>query len=176
MTWYDPCFTRGARMKTGTRRWFVGLFLAGGLGVAACLSPTLPPLPPPSEPNLSYLEDGRLRLSGSIPVDRSARVIAVNNSNNQLSGEMTDTGRYDFTLPAEPGHDIEFWYEVGAKVSESVFVKAPPSPLEPPPVPSSSDSPPSPQPGASGVPEPQTTLDPDFDAGAPDAAIPTTGG
>jgi hypothetical protein len=161
-------------MKTGTRRWFVGLCFAGGLGAAACLSPTLPPLPPPSEPDMSYVADGRLRLSGSVPVDRSARVIAVNNRNSQLSGEITDTGRYDFTLPAEPGDDIEFWYEVGAKVSDSVFVKAPSPGFQPLPVPSSSEDLLGPQPLPTLTIEPETTLDPDFDAGAPDAATSTT--
>lgn len=134
---------------------------------------------------MSYVGDGQLRLSGAVPAHRSTRVIAVNNRNNQLSGEVTDTGRYDFTLPAQPGDDIEFWYEVGAKVSDSVFVTAPPNssaPMANSPAPPNSSAPPngsaptsssSTESGPTSAPEPQTTLESELDAGVLDAATTT---
>ena len=122
--WYDSCFTKGKRMKTVTRRWFVGLCLSG-LSVAACLSPTLPPLPPPSEPQMSYDAPGQLRLQGVVAAERTISVIAVNNRSGAIGGRVVRDGRYSFPLEAEPGDEIELWYEKGADVSESLFLEAP---------------------------------------------------
>lgn len=111
-------------MKTVTRRSIVGVCLLG-LVAGACLSPTLPPLPPPGAPELSYVAPGQLQLSGMVSSRRSTRVIAVNINNDQVAGEIVRDGTYRFVLGAEPGHRIELWYEVGADVSDSLFLTAP---------------------------------------------------
>lgn len=113
-------------MKTVTRRQLIGLWLVSGLTASACLSPTLPPLPPPVEPNLSYVSEGQLQLSGYVSTERSARVIAVNANNDHVAGAIVRDGDYRFVIAAEPGDNIELWYEVGVEVSDSVFLTAPP--------------------------------------------------
>lgn len=112
-------------MKTVTRRYVIGLWLVSGLFASACLSPTLPPLPPPVEPNLSYVSEGQLLVSGSLAIERSARVIAVNANNDHVAGAVVRDADYRFVIAAQPGDNIELWYEVGAEVSESVFLTAP---------------------------------------------------
>jgi hypothetical protein len=113
-------------MRTLTRRHLIGLWLASGLAASACLSPTLPPLPPPVEPSLSYVSEGQLQLSGYVSTERSARVIAVNANNDHVAGAIVRDGDYRFVIAAQPGDNIELWYEVGVEVSDSVFLTAPP--------------------------------------------------
>ena len=52
-------------------------------------------------------------------------VIAVNNRSGAIGGRVVRDGRYSFPLEAEPGDEIELWYEKGADVSESLFLEAP---------------------------------------------------
>ncbi len=111
-------------MKTVIRRRFVAVCLLG-LAVSACLSPTLPPLPPPGDPNMAYIGPNQLQLSGFVSSRRSTRVIAVNNHNDQVAGEVVRDGTYRFVISAAPRDEIELWYEVGADVSESLFLTAP---------------------------------------------------
>lgn len=94
--------------------------------MSACLSPTLPPLPPPSEPEMHYEAAGELRLQGSVTAHRSVTVIAINNHSGAVGGRVVRDGKYSFLIEAEPGDEIELWYEFGAKVSDSLFLEAPP--------------------------------------------------
>lgn len=114
-------------MKTLTRRWFVGVGAA--LTVAGCLSPTLPPLPPPAEPEMHYVAPGQLSLKGTVSVNRdtvvSTTVTALNGHTGALAGHVVYDGHYEFVLGAEPGDEIELWFEQGADESESLFLTAP---------------------------------------------------
>lgn len=114
-------------MKTLTRRWFVGVGAA--LGVAGCLSPTLPPLPPPAEPEMHYVAPGQLSLKGTVSVSRntvvSTMVTALNGHTGALAGHVVYDGHYEFVIGAEPGDEIELWFEQGAEESESLFLTAP---------------------------------------------------
>lgn len=114
-------------MKTLTRRWFFGVGAA--LGVAGCLSPTLPPLPPPAEPEMQYVAPGQLSLKGVVSVRRntvvSTTVVALNGHTGELAGRVVYDGHYQFVIGAEPGDEIELWFEQGAEQSESLFLTAP---------------------------------------------------
>ncbi len=85
------------------RRWLIG----SALLVAGCLSPTLP-LPPPSDPTVSAVSEGLVRLSGTVQPD--SEVFALNRNTNQISGEYAAHGSYEFTLAALEGDSISLWY------------------------------------------------------------------
>jgi hypothetical protein len=75
--------------------------------VAGCLSPTLP-LPPPADPNVSSVSDGLVRFTGN--VEPESEVFALNRNSNQISGQYTAAGSYDFTLLARENDSISLWY------------------------------------------------------------------
>jgi len=52
-------------------------------------------------------------------------VFAVNNHSGAIGGRVVRNGKYSFVLEAQPGDEIELWYEVGVDVSESLFLEAP---------------------------------------------------
>jgi hypothetical protein len=99
------------------RGWLLGTALLA----VSCLSPTLP-LPPPSDPTVSSTDTaGLVRLTGSVQAD--SQVFALNHNTNQIRGQFTKSGAYDFTLEAQEGDGISFWYEHGtAESSASDFV------------------------------------------------------
>ncbi len=74
---------------------------------------------------MAYVGPNQLQLSGFVSSLRSSRVIAVNNGNDQVAGEIVRDGTYRFVIRAAPRDQIELWYEVGADVSESLFLTAP---------------------------------------------------
>lgn len=87
----------------------------------ACLSPTLP-LPPPSEPQQSALneETGTLRLSGV--VRPTAWVYALNRVTNKGYIQITGgDGRYDLLVEASHGDSMAVWYEIAGEPSEAVY-------------------------------------------------------
>lgn len=108
--------------RVSRRHWVLGGL--SGLSTS-CLSPTLPPLPPPNQPETQYLAEGLLRVEGRIPV-REARVMLLNLDTSRLAGQLTRDQRYDFQIAAQPGHVLELWYEVGRERSDPVQVVAPP--------------------------------------------------
>jgi hypothetical protein len=69
---------------------------------------------------------GKLRLQGVVTSTRTLSVIAVNNHSGSIGGRVVRDGKYSFLLEAEPGDEIELWYELGADVSDSLFLEAPP--------------------------------------------------
>jgi hypothetical protein len=85
------------------------LSVAAAAFVSACLSPTLP-LPPPSDPDVSKVGEGRYRLQGTVPV--SGTVLARNTQTNLVYGQLVET-RYDFVVVAEPGDDMVLWLDDG---------------------------------------------------------------
>ncbi|NLE86465.1 MAG: hypothetical protein GX607_08710 [Myxococcales bacterium] len=95
-----------------------------GLVVSACLSPTLP-LPPPSRPELTGPDAaGNVRLTGRVPGE--ARVSALNLRTDLISGQQTRAdGAYDFTIAAEPGDMLAFWYTKDGTNSASLVIAVP---------------------------------------------------
>lgn len=108
-------------MSRTLRRLLLGL---AGLGVVACLSPTLP-MPPPAKPSVSAPdESGFARVQG---VARPrAEVIAWNRANNLIAGQVTgESAFYDFKIEAQSGDVLEVWYILGADESPTVQVIVP---------------------------------------------------
>ncbi len=107
------------------RYWLIGAALC----LAGCLSPTLP-LPPPSEPTVSGADaDGNVRLTGNVLPE--SEVFALNESNNVISGQVTATGAYDFTIKAVQFDRITVWYVRETMQSPTIDVvveKAPGAP------------------------------------------------
>lgn len=101
-------------MNTITRRALNRLTLAlAGMVLAACLSPTLPPLPPPDAPaNMKFVGEGDLLLQGAVPAE-DARVMVVNHQTDRIFGQVTADGRYSLHVQAQPGDYLELWYSQG---------------------------------------------------------------
>lgn len=99
------------------------LALASSAALLSCLSPTLP-LPPP-EPQVSPPDaGGEARLQGTVPPNALAQ--AINTRTNRIAGQVTDqTGRYDFTIQAQIGDELTFYYIKGGEESMFVTVKVP---------------------------------------------------
>lgn len=100
------------------------LLVAAGLGLASCLSPTLP-LPPPDRPDVSAAgEGGLVRLQGLAAPQ--SEVIAWNHDNDVIAGQVTrETAKYDFTIKGDAGDFIELWYIKGDEESQSVRFTVP---------------------------------------------------
>ncbi|MDX2053765.1 MAG: hypothetical protein SFV15_15290 [Polyangiaceae bacterium] len=82
----------------------VSLALVG----ASCLSPTLP-LPPPSQPSVQGPDaNGQVRLSGTV-LPRS-QVVAINLRTDEIAGQNTESGSYDFMIRAQIGDNLSFFY------------------------------------------------------------------
>lgn len=93
-------------MSRVSRRLFTVL---AAWAVVSCLSPTLP-LPPPSEPEVSTVGEGLVRLEGEVP-EPEGIVLARNRRTDVIAGTIADrAGRYDFTLSAEVGDVVRLWY------------------------------------------------------------------
>ncbi len=107
------------------RVWLVGAVLC----LAGCLSPTLP-LPPPSDPQVSGTDaDGNVRLTGTVLPE--SEVFALNQANNVISGQVTDSGSYDFKIQASQFDHISLWYvreTVQSPTTDVVVEKAPGEP------------------------------------------------
>jgi hypothetical protein len=114
-------------MKTVTRRGIARLCaLLAGAVATGCLSPTLPPFPPPAEPQtMTYIGPSQLRLSGVLSNKRAA-VFAINTETGDIGGKFTRDGNYSFVVSASPGQELELFYEVGRELSGSTFFEAPP--------------------------------------------------
>jgi hypothetical protein len=107
---------------------------------------------------MHYEAAGELRLQGVVSAkDRRVTVLAVNNRSGAVGGRVIRDGKYSFLIEAEPGDEIELWYEVGLDVSDSLFLEAPP--LEPTDLPDAGPS----------------TLAADVDAGSDSGAEPEVG-
>jgi len=111
---------------TGMLRLPRRLALAVLLGAlpAACLSPTLP-LPPPSKPEKIEGPDaqGIVTLTGTLPQPRARAIVF-----NQREGDIDQTGAdaaYVLRIPAAPGEELEFWYEIGLERSPSIVFLVP---------------------------------------------------
>lgn len=87
------------------------------LGVAGCITPTLPPDDPPA-PDVE-LGVGVARLSGHLGVG-PAFVLVHNRVNGLVFGERTPTGAYDFEVLTEPCDVLAFWYTLGSFQSPAV--------------------------------------------------------
>lgn len=101
------------------RKLFV---VAAALAVTACLSPTLP-LPPPSDPKQSELDEttGTLHLSGHVP--GTSWVYALNQRTNRGYIQITEAdGRYDLTVEALHGDSFALWYELEGESSQPLYV------------------------------------------------------
>jgi hypothetical protein len=100
------------------------LLVVASLGLAGCLSPTLP-LPPPNRPDVSTPdESGLVRLQGVAAP--SAEVLAWNHANGLIAGQVTGAdSRYDFTIRANVADEIELWYVQGSEESQSIRVVVP---------------------------------------------------
>ena len=88
------------------------------LAVVACLSPTLP-LPPPEQPQIDGPdpETGEVRLRGAVAP--KSQVQAINLRTGDIRGQVTETGSYDFYLPAAIGDEIAMYYRKGTEESQS---------------------------------------------------------
>lgn len=107
------------------RRWLVGAALC----LAGCLSPTLP-LPPPGDPTVSGTDaDGNVHVTGFVPPE--SEVFALNQRTSVISGQLTTSGRYDFTIQAQQYDDLSVWYVENTEQSPPTDVivrKAPGTP------------------------------------------------
>lgn len=97
------------------------LLVSAALG--GCLSPTLP-LPPPT-PDVSAPDTtGQAHLTGQVPSYAYAE--AINIRTNEIAGQVTDaSGNYDFTIGAQIGDELHFFYEKGGERSDFVAVLVP---------------------------------------------------
>lgn len=108
--------------RVSRRQWVLGGL--SGLSTS-CLSPTLPPLPPPNQPETHYVDEGLLLVEGRVPVPE-ARVVLLNVDTSRLAGQLIRDHRYNFLVAAQPGHVLELWYEVGRERSDPIQFVAPP--------------------------------------------------
>lgn len=95
------------------RAWWLTLLL----GLAACVTPTLPPDDPPA-PDVE-LGVGVARLRGHVGAG-PAYVLAHNRASGLVFGERTPTGAYDFEVVAEPCDAIAFWFTLGSFQSTQI--------------------------------------------------------
>ena len=107
------------------RSWLIAAVLC----LAGCLSPTLP-LPPPSDPTVSGTDaNGDVHLTGTVLPQ--SEVFALNQNNNVISGQLTESGNYDFTIKAQQFDHLEVWYvrdTVQSPTTEVTVEKAPGEP------------------------------------------------
>ena len=99
------------------------LVVLAALAATSCLSPTLP-LPPPSDPNQSELDEatGTLHLTGW--VRPTAWIYALNLETYKGYIQITSTdGRYDLTVEAAHGDRFSVWYEYRGDQSDSTEIK-----------------------------------------------------
>src|SRR6188768_72046 len=97
-----------------------GWLLGTALFAAGCLSPTLP-LPPPTDPSVSATETaGLVRLTGVVEPD--SQVYAFNQRTYDIKGRYTPSGAYDFTIEAQNGDILTFWYAKGNTESATVDI------------------------------------------------------
>lgn len=87
------------------------------LGLAGCITPTLPPDDPP-EPDVE-LGVGVARLRGHVGAGPSF-VLVHNRVNGLVFGERTPTGEYDFEVVTEPCDLLALWYTMGAFQSPAI--------------------------------------------------------
>lgn len=107
-------------MARVARRMWPGV---AALLLTGCLSPTLP-LPPPEKPVVTQPDaQGNIELSGD--VDPGSIAEAFDLRTNRLYGQETDSGHYDFKMPAHSGDEVEFRYEVNSDVSPSIVFVVP---------------------------------------------------
>jgi hypothetical protein len=93
--------------------WWLPLLL----GLAACITPTLPPDEPP-EPDVE-LGAGVARLRGH--VGRGPSFVLVHNRVSGLVfGERTPTGQYDFEVATAPCDLLALWYTMGSFQSSAI--------------------------------------------------------
>lgn len=101
------------------RKLFV---VAAALAATACLSPTLP-LPPPSDPKQSELDEttGTLHLTGHVPA--SSWVYALNERTNRGYIQITASdGLYDLTVEAVHGDSFALWYQLEGESSQPLYI------------------------------------------------------
>ena len=99
------------------------LVVLAALAATSCLSPTLP-LPPPSDPNQSELDEatGTLHLTGW--VRPTAWIYALNLETYKGYIQITSTdGRYDLTVEAAHGDRFSVWYEYRGDQSDSTQIE-----------------------------------------------------
>ncbi|MFO0642835.1 MAG: hypothetical protein U0183_26640 [Polyangiaceae bacterium] len=119
-------------MVVGRRRLLLASSAVAVLGVAGCVSPTLP-LPPPELPAVSQgTAPGRYVLSGAKGAALAdAFVIAINESarlprDQRVAGTQADPdGSYRIELYASPGDRIDLTQERGNERSPPVSVQIP---------------------------------------------------
>ena len=101
-----------AMLLRSLRAWLLGAALSAV--ASGCLSPTLP-LPPPTDPSVSSVSDGLVRLTGT--VEPESEVFALDRNTNVIAGQYTHSGNYDFTLAAKEQDAISLWYVHGTEES-----------------------------------------------------------
>lgn len=96
------------------RRALLGMLL----GLAGCITPTLPPDDPPA-PEEVELGAGVARLRGHVGAGPSF-VLVHNRVNGLVFGERTATGQYDFEVITEPCDPLLLWYTMGSFQSPAI--------------------------------------------------------
>jgi hypothetical protein len=92
------------------RRTVLLLSLALGLFAPGCLSPTLPPLPPPAQPSLvQNMGQGEVLIEGTVPL-AEAKVLLLNRTTEQIVGALVHDGSYSLLIRAELGDRVDLWY------------------------------------------------------------------
>jgi hypothetical protein len=61
---------------------------------------------------------GLVRMTGF--VEPTSEVLALNHSTNVIAGQYTESGNYDFTIAAQAGDPITFWYVRGTVESPPI--------------------------------------------------------
>jgi len=81
------------------------------------------PLPPPEQPQVDGPdpETGQIRLRGS--VSEQSEVIAMNLRTDEIRGQYTDDGFYDFYLGAAIGDEITLYYRTATVESPSIVFR-----------------------------------------------------
>lgn len=112
-------------MRRAPRRHFCAALVAC-VGLASCgVSPTLPPLPPPDEPQtFRQTSAGLVLVEGMIPVDE-AKVFILNHQSDRIFGEFVHEGRYAIEVEAVAGDFMQLWYSSGGVESDTVSFELP---------------------------------------------------
>ena len=109
----------GARLRDLVWLGAIALALLG-----ACAAPTLP-LPPPDAAVGAPNEEGIVEVQGS-GAEAGALALCVNRDTDAVAGAYADdVGHFAISIPAEIGHELEVWYEVGFDKSQPLTVVVP---------------------------------------------------
>ncbi len=98
---------------------------SASLALSCGVSPTLPPLPPPDEPQrFQSVGEGLVLIEGLIPI-QEAKVFILNNNSQNISGQFVHDQRYAIEIEAASGDFLQLWYTEAGIESDAVGFEIP---------------------------------------------------